>query len=191
MNAGDFVSRLMDYYKGSYSSERIAQLKRFAENVGASEMDRLFDAITEERSANTAVTVADIKEACTRVGVSYRHSEYIADKKVTCDACGEEYKYAPAPTDEAIAKWNIHDRCPNCGFQYGWTKTAAGYVDNGIHPEWFEQYIVAFQKNGYGTGKQRGRWYNADRDRRDVAAHEKEIVQAKVEMIRKSMEAGR
>jgi uncharacterized protein (DUF983 family) len=189
MNAGAFVTKLMDYYKGQYSSERIAQLRRFSDNIPEVELDRVFDAITEERSANTAITVADIKESCSRVGVSYRHSEYIVDKKVTCDACGEEYKYTPAPTEEAISRYNIHDRCPNCGFQYGWTKTMQDYAEYGNRPEWYDRYIAMFHGNGYGIGKQHGRWYNADRDKRDIDAHEKQVVQKKIDMIQKSISA--
>lgn len=186
MTARDFVLKLMDYYKSSYSEERVAQLTKFSSNVPTSELERLFDAITEERSANTAITVADIKEACSRVGVSFRHSEYIADIKVECDACGESYRYAPAPTDEAIER-GIHSRCPNCGFQYGWTKSMLEYAEHGIRPEWYDRYLASFRDNGYGTGKPRGRWYNKLKDDAAVAAGKKAMIDERVERIRRSM----
>lgn len=185
MTADNLVQKLMEYYKSQYSPERMAQLKRFCENIPESDRENVYTAITEERGANTAITVADIKEACARIGASYRQSVFIRDEKVTCDCCGETFKYSPCPTDEQMMRFDIHDHCPNCGFQRGWTIQAEAQIAAGQACEWYERYLEKFEKNGYGTGKPQGRWYKKDRDEKAIAQRQRDIVDAKIAMVRR------
>lgn len=187
MTAEALVQQLCDYYKGSYSTERIRQLNRFASNIPEADREAVFISITEERSANTAITVADMKEACGRIGVSFRESVFIRDERVTCDCCGEQFRYAPAPTEEQTLELGIHCRCPNCGFQYAWTLQAEATVAAGGSAEWYEWYLAQFERAGYGTGKEHGRWYQKDKDLAAVNKRKREIVENKVQLIRRKI----
>jgi len=186
MTSDALVSKLMDYYKSQYSPERTAQLKRFCENIPEPDRENVYTAITEERGANTAITVADIKEACARIGASYRQSVFIRDEKVTCDCCGETFKYSPCPTDDQQLDFGIHDRCPACGFQYAWTTQAQETMAAGMKTEWYERYLNQFRNNGYGRGKVHGLWFQPDKERRAASSEQRRILQAKIETLKKS-----
>lgn len=185
MTSSQLVLKLTEYYKGQYSIERISQLNRFCENVGEKYRDILYDGITEERSANTAITVADIKEACSRIGISYRASFYVADEKVTCDQCGETFKYSPAPTEAQEAQFGIHNRCPTCGFQYAWTLQAEQQRSYGMITPWYERYKDLFSNQAYCRldGKP-GHWYDKNKNDAAEVRHAKEMLAAKIESIR-------
>lgn len=185
MTADTLVQKLMEYYKGQYSPERMAQLKRFCENIPDADRGNIYTSITEERKESTAIGVYDIKKACQILGVPYTETVYIKDEKVTCDCCGEQYKYSPCPSDEQMMRFDIHDHCPNCGFQRGWTIQAEAQIAAGQPCAWYERYLDKFEKNGYGTGKPQGRWYKKDRDEKAIAQRNRDIVDAKIAMVRR------
>lgn len=185
MTTDDLALGLVAYYKGAYSVERVDQLKRFCKNVSEDDTQQLYDSITEERTVNTAIGVADIKIACNRIGISYRQSFYLADEKVECDCCGEHFKYSPAPTDEQEEQFGTHCRCPKCGFQYAWTLQARAAQEAGMLTKWYEDYKDLFSNPAYC--RTAGWWYDATRNKKAVDKHTSDMARAKIEEIRNMM----
>lgn len=167
------VSRLMGYYKASYSPERIEQLKFFCAKISQSGIEDVFNHIIENRQKDGAISVADIKESAIAVGVPFTITRYVEVQDWTCDCCGHEYKYAPVPTDDDKIDKAIFDYCPICGFQAGWTITRNEVLLNGREsPEWYARYLDVF-RNGSATHELFNKehpFFNrikAERDRRD------------------------
>ena len=140
MTSQDLVHKLTGYYNsGKYSSERLTELDRFCEGIADRDREAVYEAITDTRSMNTPISKADVREACVRVGIPYKATQYLADMRVTCDCCGEQFKYNPAPSDDQELNFGVHARCPNCGFQYAWTTQASATREFGKEVDWYDE----------------------------------------------------
>ena len=127
----------------------------------------IFDAILEEAPGNARIGVKNIRDACRKVGVSFKDAIFISHRDHTCDCCSHEFKYSPCPTDDAKIDYGIHDICPMCGFQVCWTLQYRDYVNAGHTPEWYAKLLSRFRADtAWGPNKTKGVWFKrADRER--------------------------
>lgn len=176
MTVEAFRDRLVAYFPGRYNPARLEDIAAFARDIDDPDLDRLYRAIVESRTVNTPITLAEIKEACPGAGVTYRRAEYVEPMKVCCSACGEEYRYLPAPTDRQEVEERLYNRCPNCGFMHGWTLDAHAYLRHGVEQPWYDNLLAEFQgpAHPYGTGKGKGRWFNYSENKAWLQARDRE-----------------
>ena len=139
MNAEQFIAKLMGYYKGSYSPERIEQLKRFSRGISEKALEDVYNSIIENREKDGAIAVVDLKKACQEQGAAFTETKYVPTEDWTCEACGNEFKYHPCPSDDDKIDKGIFDVCPNCGYQVAWSITADAYKKIGYKIEWDER----------------------------------------------------
>ena len=144
MNAKEFVSKLVEYYSGKYSGERVEKMITFSSTISEDSLGAVYDAITEDRESSGTVGIVDIKKACNTIGVGYRAAHFIPTESWTCECCGYEFRYHPAPSDDDKIDRNIHDVCPMCGFQVGWSKLSAQYKTHKIKTDWFDRLMIEY-----------------------------------------------
>jgi hypothetical protein len=144
LNASDLVSKLVEYYPGKYTAERIDKMRAFSSTIAEDSLGSVYDAITEDRESSGTVGIVDIKKACNSIGVGYRAAQFIPTENWTCECCGYEFRYHPAPNDDDKIDKNIHDVCPMCGFQVGWSKLATQYKARKIKADWLDRLITEY-----------------------------------------------
>lgn len=146
MTAGEMLSALMDYFaQGKYPDAVVNRMRFTIESIGDAERQVVLDHLIETQKASFKISVAEIVEACKALGIGYHESKFIPATDWTCDACGHEFKYVQAVTDDDKIDRNLHDVCPMCGFQPGWTIQRAAYEQAGnLTPEyaaWYDRML--------------------------------------------------
>jgi hypothetical protein len=109
----------------------------------------VMDRIIETEASSIKVSVKNIAEACRALGVGFHEQKYTPAIDWQCDACGHEFKFHQSPTMQDKIEKNIHDTCPMCGFQPGWTMTRNAYAKMGngtISKAYAEQYMDQVQR---------------------------------------------
>lgn len=144
MNAKEFVSKLVEYYSGKYSGERVEKMITFSSTISEDSLGAVYDAITEDRESSGTVGIVDIKKACNAIGVGYHAAQYIPTEDWTCECCGYEFKYHPCPSDDDKIDRNIHDVCPMCGFQVGWSKLSAQTRAHKMPEHWHDKLVSEY-----------------------------------------------
>jgi len=177
----DLVDKLIECFPKP-SSAMITEMDRVAQSIPEKDRQLVFDTILDEAKASMKIGVKDIKDACRKAGVSFTQPVYIASMPIQCDCCGEDYKYHPAPTDDQQIDLDIHDRCPNCGFQRCWTLMYRASVTLGHVPEWYESYLQKFANGNYGKGKPQGVWFNKSKRLKERYTADQEERQARDEL---------
>jgi hypothetical protein len=119
----------------------IEKMEYIADSIPESARKEIIDAITETEGPATKIGASHIVEACNRLGVSYHRSTYTPAEPWTCDACGFEFKYTLAPSDDDKIDKGLYDACPMCGMQPGWTQLANRYNALGIATPWLDRLI--------------------------------------------------
>jgi hypothetical protein len=131
------VDDLVSTYRAP-SPKMVDQMVGIVKKIPERYHAEIFQAILEEEGPNIQIGVSHIVAACERIGAPYTKAHYIPTEDWTCDACGYEFKYHPAPSDDDKIDKNIHDLCPMCGMQVYWTMTAEKLnVLFGKLPMWY------------------------------------------------------
>lgn len=182
-----FMSRAMSYFggDGKYNPEVIAEMNRIVSAISEPERDLVYDCLVEDERASFRIGVKEIVAACQKLGVGYRRSHYIPATGWCCDACGHQFNYAPYASDEDKLAKGIHDVCPMCGFQPGWTETYNSYKKLGrLSANYEAQYrrLIESCTQAHGPNAPGGVYWSR-------AAVEKELRDAKYMKIDRAMES--
>lgn len=119
-------------------------MRAFSATISEDSLSSVYDSITEDRDSSGTVGIVDIKKACTAIGVGYRAAHFIPTESWQCDACGYEFRYHPCPSDDDKIDRNIHDVCPMCGFQVGWSKLSAMTRAHKMPEHWYDKLIAEY-----------------------------------------------
>ncbi len=177
MDSQEMVRRLGEYYSAKYSEERTLQLAKACSAIDEASRNDVYEHIIRNREKNTPISVNDIVEACSALGISTRGASQVYAQKWTCDCCGYEFRHLPYVSDDDRIDRDVHDRCPACGFQVAWTKTRDEYARRGIACQWYERYIDQFGEQGrFGRGKPGGMWFKRGDERQARAKEERARV---------------
>ena len=119
-----------------------------ASTIHEDDRKAVMDRIIESEAASIKISVKNIAEACRALGVGFHEEHYSPAIDWQCDACGHEFKFHQCPSISDKVEKNIHDACPMCGFQPGWTMTRDAYIRTGgqISKAYAEQYMDQMQK---------------------------------------------
>lgn len=156
---------LLETYKRP-SEAMIRQIERVCSTIPERCHGDVYQAILEDVSANNVIGVKEIVAACEKIGAPHERSHYIPTETWICDACGHEFKYHPAPSDDDKIDKGIHDVCPQCGFQPCWTIQKRGYGAS-----WSKTAQEIYQGNidkalaKYGPKNPYFNWHRAERER--------------------------
>jgi hypothetical protein len=133
------INKLQSYYPGKYGDERIASLDRFIGDIDQADHERVFEWIIENRALQSAVGVADIKQACVALGVGFRAVQAVRPVPIECGACETVYKFLHAVSVTDQLEHGIHARCPKCGLPGSDQQTAEIYTERngGEEPAWW------------------------------------------------------
>ena len=115
------------------------KMDRLAESIPEDARQDVIDKIIESKDASKKLSAKDIVEACDNLGVSYKATHYLPAEDWTCDACGYQFKFHPAPDDDDKIDKCISDFGPMCGLQPGMTKIARQYNALGIATPWYDK----------------------------------------------------
>jgi len=141
----NLVDDLISTYRAP-SPKMVEQMQMMVRKIPERYHEEIFQAILEEEGPNIQIGVNHIVAACERIGAPYTKAHYVPTEDRTCDACGYEFKYHPAPSDDDKIDKNIHDVCPMCGMQVGWTLTAEKLRELfGKNPEWYDKLVKECQ----------------------------------------------
>jgi len=149
----DLCAELLATYKKP-PEKMIQQLERICNTIPERCREDVYNAVLEDVGAYAAISVKDLIEACNKIGVPYTKAHYVPAEDWQCDACGFEFKYNPAPSDDDKIDKNIHDLCPRCGFQVIWTLDARRCREMKISVEWYDRLITAHQGEDRNVSKQ-------------------------------------
>jgi hypothetical protein len=171
------------------SAKMIEKMKALAESIQEDARQDVIDAIMEKEGPSTKIGTAHIVDACNVLGISYRRATYVPAEDWTCDACGHEFKYTMAPTDDDRIDKGLHDFCPMCGFQPGWSILHDRLRLQGISTPWYERQLAAAQKwkpgNSYGHFKN-GIFWARSKAESERSKDRKIAIDAKMESLGKA-----
>lgn len=133
---------LLDTYRRP-GEKMIRQMTRICDTIPERCHADVYQAILEDLSADKVVGVKEIIAACEKIGAPHERSHYLPAESWVCDACGCEFRYHPAPSDDDKIDKNIHDVCPTCGFQPVWTiqKRAYGQSWSKTAEEIYQKHV--------------------------------------------------
>jgi len=146
----DLVGELISVYKPP-SPNIISRMEITAKSIPEDAREDVFNAILEEQAPNFVVGVHSIVAACKKLGVPYRETHYIPTVDWTCDNCGRQFKYHPAPSDDDRIDKYIYDFCPDCGLKPYYTILAQDYNRLGIATPWYQKYLAEASQWGPRT----------------------------------------
>lgn len=161
----DLVAELLSVYRKP-PDKTIPRLQRLADTIPADAREDVFNCILESLKSTHPIDYCDITDACKKIGVPFSEAHYIPAETWTCDACGKEFKYHPAPSDDDKIDKNIHDVCPQCGFQPCWTivKRMSGKSWSATAEDIYQKHIAqAIEK--HGPKNPYFNWHKAERER--------------------------
>jgi DNA-directed RNA polymerase subunit RPC12/RpoP len=144
VDVNTFISKIRAYFdaKGKYPDAVILKITQIVDRLTNEARVSLFDRLTEDNSPRFMVGVKELVEACKALGLGYGKTHYVPTSDYYCDACGEKFHYAQCVSDDDRIDKDIHDVCPTCGFQPGWTYLILEYRKQGnLSPklaEWYE-----------------------------------------------------
>jgi len=128
MTSVEMIAELLSCFPAP--PERVQnKMRDLADTIQADARQDIVDKILETETASTKISIKHIIDACKALGVGYREAHYLPATDWVCDACGREFKYHPAPSDDERIDKDIHDVCPDCGFQPIWTIERSMYID--------------------------------------------------------------
>ena len=183
----DLISRLLDMYPPP-PAPMVEEMRQRASMIPADRVEDVYQAILEEAAASQKIGIKHLLDACKKLNISTRKhaSAYVEILDWTCDCCGAEFSYHPAPTDEQRVYNGWHDACPICGFQVAWTRDYRAYEAQGRGGEWYQKYLDRYRRaDMYGPDKARGLFFNKGaraRELRDNDARKypaKDLAEAK------------
>jgi hypothetical protein len=124
------------------------KMTAIANTIHEDDRKAVMDRIIESESSSIKISVKNIAEACRTLCVGFHEEKYTPAIAWQCDACGHEFRYHKCPSLSDKIDKNIHDACPMCGFQPGWTMTRDAYIRMGgnISKDYAEQYMDQMQK---------------------------------------------
>jgi len=149
----DLCAELLATYKKP-PENMIQQLERICNTIPERCREDVYNAVLEDVGAYAAISVKDLIEACNKIGVPYTKAHYVPAVDWQCDACGFEFKYNAAPSDDDKIDKNIHDLCPKCGFQVNWTLDARRCKELKIATPWYDRLIAQHQGEDRNVSKQ-------------------------------------
>lgn len=167
MNLEDFMFELFEYFQGKYADAVKDRIKAMAINFTNDERKAVFDHLIENQKASFKISVAEIVESCKFLGIGYHAAHYVPAVDWVCDACGHQFKYAQAVSDDDRIDRNLHDFCPRCGFQPTWTIVRRKYREQG---GWRDEAEEVYQAHLDKASKREGLYFDrnkAERERRD------------------------
>jgi hypothetical protein len=141
MNIGDFLFELFEYFAGKYADAVKDRVRKLADALSDAERKAVFDHLIENQKASFKISVAELVESCRFLGIGYHAAHYTPAVDWYCDACGHNFKYAQAANDDEKIDLGLHDVCPMCGFQPGWTMVRDAYARIGhLSKDYVEEY---------------------------------------------------
>jgi len=138
----DLVGELISTYKPP-PQKMVARMESLARTIPDDAKEDVFNAILEELGANYMVGANNITDACKKLGVPFSETHYIPATDWTCDNCGRQFKYHPAPSDDDKIDKYIYDFCPDCGLKPYYTILAQEYNRLGIATPWYKDMLLA------------------------------------------------
>ena len=188
MTASEMVNELLACFVPPPAKMQDKMMK-IAETIHADDRKSVMDRIIESEAASIKISVKNIAEACRALGVGFHEEHYTPAIDWQCDACGHEFKFHQCPSIQDKLDRNIHDACPMCGFQPGWTMTRDRYLKMGsghISEAYATQYMDLMQKctenhgpGGKGpTGQLRTPYFLRSKAETEISTEDRQSVSA-------------
>lgn len=140
MTAGDMISELVSCYVPP-TKKMVEKMQQLAESIPENARQDVIDSIVEEEGPSTKIGTSHMVKACEKLGVSYHRSTFVPAEKWICDACGYEFRYTPAPTDDDKIDKSLFDLCPMCGMQVYWTLQYRRAKVAGHNTDWYDRAL--------------------------------------------------
>ena len=158
---------LLDTYRRP-GEKMIRQMAKVCDTIPERCHADVYQAILEDLSADKMIGVKEIVAACEKIGAPHERAHYLPTEEWVCDACGKDFKYHPAPSDDDKIDKGIHDVCPQCGFQPIWTIQKRGYgVGWSKTAEEVYQKHIATATAKFGERNPYFNWHRAEREREE------------------------
>jgi hypothetical protein len=148
MTPKDMIAELLNCYVLPPAAVQ-SKMEQLAATIPENARKDVIDRILETEASSTKISIKHIIEACNTLGVSYKAAKYVPAINWICDACGREFLYHQAPTDDDKIDKQIYDFCPDCGMQPGWTILMQKYKAFGIATPWYDRLLADCAK-AYG-----------------------------------------
>lgn len=144
------------YYDLTFTGKVRERLTWFVNKIPEDRRSELYEDLEESVPRTRKVGIAELKESCTKLAIPFSETMSRRWTLVVCDACEQEYRYFPCPSEEEKLEDDIFDRCPRCGFDYDFQRTflahsAWGAVDEKYAAEYERRRMLCLEK--YGEGK--------------------------------------
>ncbi len=178
----NLVDDLISTYRAP-SPKMVEQMQMMVRKIPERFHEEIYQAIIEEEGPNILIGVNHIVSACERIGAPYTKAHYIPTEDWVCDACGNEFKYHPAPSDDDKIDKSIHDLCPKCGFQVIWTLDKRRCAELKIATEWYDRLIANHQgedRNASKRSHQGPEFWSRHAAERERAKERRENVETKL-----------
>jgi hypothetical protein len=173
----DVLELIKHYSSGAPDTILLKRASYYFGKCDAETRQRAIDWITDrvprqDGKYRHELSIMDIKNALAEVGIPCENYVYADDW--TCDACGHNFKYAQAVSDDDKLDKMIFDVCPMCGFQPYWSMLRIRYKEirgwTADDEEHYQKMITKISAE-WGPGKPRGIYWSrsvAEQERRDA-----------------------